>query len=126
LYSLLIIQNPEQIFKHLREAQKKAGFYAVPYLGLYLQDLSRIDEGNPGEVMVCGKELINFPKYYLNETAIFNLLIHQKAIGNFIENITPMEPLKSFLQEMPLITEKELHILSLEREPRGCTPKDVL
>jgi hypothetical protein len=126
LDSLLHLQNPEQNFKHLREAMKKGGFNAVPYLGLYLQDLSRIDEGNPPEVIIAGRELINFPKYSLNETAIFNLLIHQKAITHFTENIKPLEPLKTFLQEMPLITEKELHMLSLEREPRGCNPKDIL
>jgi len=77
-------------------------------------------------VIISGRELINFPKYSLNETAIFNLLIHQKAITNFIDNIKPLLPLKSFLNEMPLITEKELHMLSLEREPRGCTNKEVL
>jgi hypothetical protein len=125
LESLFNLQNPEQNFKYLREAMKKGGFNSIPYLGLYLQDLSRIDEGNPPEVIIAGRELVNFPKYSLNETAIFNLLIHQKAITHF-ENIKPLEPLKTFLHEMPLITEKELHMLSLEREPRGCNPKDIL
>jgi len=32
LDSLLNLQNPEQNFKHLREAMKKGGFNAVPYL----------------------------------------------------------------------------------------------
>uniref|UniRef100_A0A6B2L6A9 Ras-GEF domain-containing protein n=1 Tax=Arcella intermedia TaxID=1963864 RepID=A0A6B2L6A9_9EUKA len=121
---LFTIQDPSSSFKHLREAKKKAGFNAVPYLGLNLQDLTRIDEGNATELIVSGLNLINFPKFSLNETATSDLLIHQKAIDNF--KISKLEPLFTFLGELPALTEKELHSMSLEREPKGCTAKDVI
>jgi len=115
---ILSFQSPDQSFKYLREAHTAAGFISIPYLGLFLQDLSRIDEGNPDILFLSGKELINFPKCALTDKAIFELLIHKKAIPELNKSISPLEPLKTFLYELPTITEVELFSLSYLREPR--------
>jgi len=36
-----------------------------------------------------------------------------------------LEPLFTFLHEPVGLLEKELHSISLQREPRGCTLKDI-
>jgi len=122
LEALSRIQDPSNSFKNLREAVKKSGTASIPYLGLHLSDFTATDDGNPSTIIVDSVYLINFPKFKLLGDILFHLLGHQK-----MENIkiSSKDPLYTFLEALPALSENELYQLSLEREPRGCDAKDV-
>eukprot|EP01125_Pyxidicula_operculata_P005788 TRINITY_DN2020_c0_g1_i2.p1 TRINITY_DN2020_c0_g1~~TRINITY_DN2020_c0_g1_i2.p1 ORF type:complete len:764 (-),score=149.88 TRINITY_DN2020_c0_g1_i2:55-2346(-) len=126
-------QDPSNSFKFLRDQMKLAsGVNAngimnstssaiMPYVGTYMSDLTFIDEGNPLFVEVEKMQLINMQKQYLVNRTIQQILQTQKKRYDY----TPSDPIYTFLHQMPILQEKELFALSLEREPRDSLPKDI-
>ncbi|KAM9986321.1 hypothetical protein ACTFIY_010750 [Dictyostelium cf. discoideum] len=66
LQSLQKLLSPQENFKNYRERISKCGSCCIPYIGLYLSDLTFIHEGNPDYYQQS--KLINFSK--LREVAI--------------------------------------------------------
>jgi len=110
LNNLAHLQDPSGYFKNLRSVLSNA---LLPFLGLYLGELTQIDGGNPDNFNREDEEkVINFPKYELATRTISRLLEFQKGECN-IQN---QEPLYTYLQTLPTLLEKELHQLALERD----------
>jgi len=82
----------------------------LPYLGVYLTDLTFMEEGNPDYI----KRLINFKKRELIYKVIEEIQRYQQKPYNFQLS----DPIVSFLTELPHNDEGELYALSLQREPR--------
>jgi len=118
------LQNPTNSFKVLRDTIKKTGKNVLPYLGTTLSDISWMHE-NPDFVSRDNNELINFPKHYLITTAIKNLLQYQRTVADREVPLTRQDPVYTLMYELVGITEKELFALSLEREPKGITLKEL-
>ena len=101
----LYVQFMEGCFNFLTEFNSRA---------IYLKDLTLIDEGNPDIVSVDDKPLINFPKSVLMSRRIDNMIEYQHSTYR----VAKIEPLYTFLFELPGLIEEELYNLSLEREPK--------
>jgi len=120
-HELQQIQDPSNSFRNLRDQLEEAGVQCLPYIGTFLSDLTFMDEGNPDTVEVENQTLINLTKYSL-------VLRTVKQIQNYqgvSYDILPKEPFYTFIMELPKLEEKELHELSLNREPRNALPKDI-
>jgi len=119
--NLTSYQNPSNSFKFYRESITAAQPPCLPYLCMYLSDLTFMDEGNPNFINVGDQKLINFPKHYLVHSTIKK--VQQYQSGKY--DIEAREPLYTFLYHLPGIEEKELYALSLEREPRDVTLREL-
>lgn len=114
-------QNPANSFKCYRESIVTAQPPCLPYLCMYLSDLTFMDEGNPDFINVGDLKLINFPKHFLVYSTIKK--VQQYQSGKY--DIDQREPLYTLLYQLPGLEEKELYALSLEREPRDVTLRDL-
>jgi hypothetical protein len=126
--ALASYQNPSGSFKVLRDAMKVSAAGTLPYLGIYLQDLTSLDENvdfvtpAEGETIVEGEgAAINLAKHVLVGHSIVIALQHQ---AHHTDALTPprREPLHSLLLELPHLNATELYYVSLEREPRQTPP----
>lgn len=103
--------------------------------GTFLSDLTFIDEGNPNYVEVANLQGINFQKFSMIVRSIKKIMLYQVIFlySNrliFISQENRMrfpvkEPYYSFLKDLPMLQEKELYELSLQREPRNSLAKDL-
>eukprot|EP01132_Coremiostelium_polycephalum_P002919 gene2919-3637_t len=95
----------------------------IPYLGIYLTDLTFIEDGNRDEM----RGLINFKKREL----IFTTLMEIQQYQQQSYNIKSLPDVIQFLYEIPVVENKKkfedyLHEQSLLLEPRDCTRLEVL
>jgi len=119
---LMDIMNPSNAFKKLRTTMEECGPTALPYIGMYLSDLTFLEDGNPDEITREGTppvKLINFSKHFMIYRAIDQIRKYQTS-AKF--NIEKREPMYSFLHELAILTEEELYQLSMNREPRDAPP----
>jgi len=114
LTRLMLYQEPSQSFRFLRNTIKQSSTL-VPYVGIYLSDLVAIDE-NAEFSYVNNMPQINLYKYQLISNSIYDLLRYQESSST--TDIKRIEPLYTFLYELPSLNEKELYQLSLDVEPR--------
>jgi len=118
LENLKNLMDPQQSWKDYRTTLKEIHESpAIPYIGVYLTDLTFIEDGNPESA-----NFINFRKRelvsrILQEIQDFKLLSY---------NFETIEPLRTYLIELPFMDEDSLYKLSLQREPRNSTIKDIL
>lgn len=84
----------------------------LPYIGVYLQDLIFIEEGNPDNL----GDLINFSKRELVASAIRELQQYQQQAYNLLE----VPRISALFVNLPTKSDDELYNLSLKREPRGA------
>eukprot|EP01128_Nolandella_sp_AFSM9_P006722 TRINITY_DN3523_c0_g1_i1.p1 TRINITY_DN3523_c0_g1~~TRINITY_DN3523_c0_g1_i1.p1 ORF type:complete len:1339 (+),score=367.76 TRINITY_DN3523_c0_g1_i1:157-4173(+) len=117
------MMHPSNSFKTLRSTQEQSGHNCIPYLGMYLSDLTFMEDGNPDVVERDGKEVINFPKHYMIHKTIDRLLRYQGSLD--YSYINRAEPIFTFVYELASLNENELYHLSLAREPRGAILKDI-
>eukprot|EP01125_Pyxidicula_operculata_P003703 TRINITY_DN1494_c2_g1_i3.p1 TRINITY_DN1494_c2_g1~~TRINITY_DN1494_c2_g1_i3.p1 ORF type:complete len:1149 (-),score=288.00 TRINITY_DN1494_c2_g1_i3:222-3668(-) len=117
------VANPMSGFKSLREAIKSAG-KSLPYLATYLKDLTAMAE-NQDFVTRDDHTLINLNKHYLITNTIADLLQYQKTM-QLRDDVIPVNPIYTFLNELPALDDKELASLSLERQPRNVELKFLL
>jgi len=110
-------------FKHYRARVHNINPPLLPYLGVYLTDLTFMEDGNPDNI----DGLINFKKREM----IFNVLSEIQQYQQTPYKYEPMENYLAFLADLPFIEDNkvmdnELYDLSLQREPRGCVKADVI
>ncbi len=85
-----------------------------------MSDLTFTEDGNPDELQ-NNKELINFAKREL----IYNIIVQVQLNQQKTYTLPIVEPLYTFLLEVPTLNEKELYELSLQREPRNAEANQV-
>jgi len=90
LQELVAFTSSDRAYAVLRQAIKSANPPVLPYLGMYLTDLTFIEEGNKN--FVGG--LINFQKQRLIASAIQDILVYQDKEYQFPANETLMANLK--------------------------------
>eukprot|EP01125_Pyxidicula_operculata_P020760 TRINITY_DN7762_c0_g1_i1.p1 TRINITY_DN7762_c0_g1~~TRINITY_DN7762_c0_g1_i1.p1 ORF type:complete len:1452 (+),score=359.51 TRINITY_DN7762_c0_g1_i1:18-4373(+) len=118
LRELQNIMHPSKSFQNLRAAIHEGTQKLIPYIGMYLSDLTFIEDGNVDEVLSDeGKTLINFSKHHMLYKAIDELLKFQIFSSDF-SKIPRKEPVFTFLFELAVLDEEDLYKLSLEREPK--------
>ena len=119
-----------QIFESLSEIMSSSRSYAsfrahylsckppaIPFIGVYLTDLTFIEDGNPNEV----GELVNFSKRVLVHTIIVDVLRYQNV--NYQLKLIPQ--LQSFISKLPRLPQDDLYATSLILEPRNAKKKDI-
>ncbi|XP_019851329.1 PREDICTED: uncharacterized protein LOC100638387 isoform X1 [Amphimedon queenslandica] len=111
LNELQEMARPGDHFKLLREDLKKASNPCIPYLGLYMSDLTFLDNGNPN---FHRDNLINFSKCRLIYHQIRDLILRQDKSYNFEE----VPALHESLLKFAFLDDDTLYEVSLQREPR--------
>jgi len=109
-------------YKNMREALANMVPPVVPYIGIYLTDLTFLEDGNPDNLKVANEnnsaeeiKLINFSKRRKIAGVIMNIRIYQSNIYNFLQ----IPALRDILAKMDnVMDEKELYEKSLKIEPR--------
>mmetsp|Transcript_10822 Transcript_10822/g.18090 ORF Transcript_10822/g.18090 Transcript_10822/m.18090 type:complete len:176 (+) Transcript_10822:29-556(+) len=113
-----------QSFKNYRSVLHTATGPTVPFLGVYLTDLTFTEDGNPDYVAnkaQPSEKLINFKKHKLVHNTISEIQLYQQQRYDVLK----VEPLYTMMVELPNIDESALYALSLVREPRGCDPNTL-
>ena len=123
---LQALVSPSQSFKAYRGCLHQITGAAVPYLGVYLTDLTFTEDGNKD--MVAAREggkatLINFKKRALVHNVVAELQLYQQGA---VYDVTKIEPLHTMLLEVPSISEEALYALSMLREPRGADVSSIV
>ncbi|XP_011638409.1 ras-specific guanine nucleotide-releasing factor 2-like isoform X3 [Pogonomyrmex barbatus] len=98
-------------FRNLRDALHRCDPPCIPYLGLYLTDLSFIEEGTPNVT----EGLLNFSKMRMISHVIREIR-HFQQTPYKIELVTKVT--NYLLDTSLLLNEKDLYRMSLELEPR--------
>jgi hypothetical protein len=96
---------------------KKAPLPTLPFLGLFLTDLTFTDDGNPN--MRNNGKLINFDKYAKTAKIIQDLQRYQGKSYNFTEVAEIRDFLIQAIEEHGNKDAENLYELSLKLEPRG-------
>jgi len=104
------LMNPEGSFSNYRKRLHDASPPAIPYLGVYLSDLTFTEDGNADKI----EQLINFGKRRL----VYRIIEEVKQYQVTAYTFPPTEPLHTYLSELPVLNEGQLFDLSLWREPR--------
>jgi hypothetical protein len=102
---------PTNHFRRLRHELEHIDPPCIPYLGLFMADLTLIDHGNPN---FTSDHLINFTKCRLIYTQVRTLKTYQRQPYNFEEIPALVGPLKKF----HCLDEDSLTEMSLKAEPR--------
>jgi hypothetical protein len=94
----------------------------IPYLGVFLTDLTFIEEGNPDYI----NGLINFSKRRL----VYNVISRVTQLQLAPYNLQPVYQIACLLwhpaREFAALTDDDFYKLSLEREPRGKDRSEIL
>ncbi|KAJ5072072.1 guanine nucleotide exchange factor [Anaeramoeba ignava] len=109
---LTAIMGSQNSYKNFREEiQKREKEPLIPYIGVFLTDLTFIEEGNPDQI----NGLINFSKQIKLSRVISKIQSFQQKSYNLI----PVESLQNyFMNAVCPLSEHQLYQLSLENEPR--------
>jgi son of sevenless-like protein len=114
---LRAIMSAEGSYKAFRAIIKTEDPPVIPYIGVYLADLTFIEDGNPSKLQheTMG-ELINFAKMKLLDSVIQDINMYQQAPYK----LEPVPRIQMLLisQEDIRSTDKELFDMSLKSEPR--------
>lgn len=102
-------------YSDYRSALKRAGLPCLPFLGLFLTDLTFTDDGNP-DTRNAGK-LINFDKY-AKTSRIINEVIRYQSPFPLTEVPEIQEYLLGSINDRGQRDHQELYEISLRLEPR--------
>eukprot|EP01114_Cavostelium_apophysatum_P012167 TRINITY_DN269_c0_g2_i3.p1 TRINITY_DN269_c0_g2~~TRINITY_DN269_c0_g2_i3.p1 ORF type:complete len:1067 (+),score=282.01 TRINITY_DN269_c0_g2_i3:478-3201(+) len=111
------IMDNQFSFKNYRERLHQSDPPIIPFLGVYLTDLTFINDGNPDKI----KNLINFRKRELESDVILEIQLYQQLTHNFAVD----QKLMNLLNNLPFNDKDKLYQLSLVREPRGAERSDI-
>eukprot|EP01130_Rhizamoeba_saxonica_P008944 TRINITY_DN3625_c0_g2_i1.p1 TRINITY_DN3625_c0_g2~~TRINITY_DN3625_c0_g2_i1.p1 ORF type:complete len:622 (-),score=134.95 TRINITY_DN3625_c0_g2_i1:53-1918(-) len=115
------ILSADRAFYLLRQTLKSSNPPCIPYLGVYLTDLTFIEDGNPNYLSTeCGStDIINFEKMRMVSDAIKDILLYQQMPYNFDK----VPQIFEFFAKgnLDVLEENECYRLS-----RDCEPKDVI
>lgn len=112
---LCAIMSPQRSFASYRAAIRSAQPPLVPYLGIFMQDMVFIEDGNPDSLKGHPAEYINFHKRRLMAEIIQEIQQHQQASYNFVQ----VDEVVEFVDQHAVEPESVLYQKSLELEPRG-------
>jgi len=110
---VMAITQPTKNYSQYRDIVASATPPFIPYLGLYLSDLTFIEDGNPNTL--SDGAYINFEKCSMVARVIQDLCKHQLQPYNF----TRIDFVQHWMDSWEFPSEKELFDLSLKVEPRG-------
>lgn len=114
---LRALMSAEGSYKAFRAAVKTDDPPIIPYIGVYLADLTFIEDGNPSKIQdEQHGELINFAKMKMLDSVIQDISMYQQAPYK-LEQVVKMQNWLASEEEKKL-TDKELFDLSLKSEPR--------
>ncbi|KAH3767267.1 Ras guanine nucleotide exchange factor [Pelomyxa schiedti] len=114
LLELEDLTNIAGSYRNLRSTISSCTPPCIPYIGIYLIDLTFIEEGNPDTV----DGLINFEKRKLIYKAIDVVQQYQEVGYN-------LSPVKGVIPEVGFVPEEQMFNMSLQVEPRGASFKDI-
>eukprot|EP01094_Clydonella_sp_ATCC50884_P000606 TRINITY_DN10466_c1_g1_i1.p1 TRINITY_DN10466_c1_g1~~TRINITY_DN10466_c1_g1_i1.p1 ORF type:complete len:196 (-),score=35.34 TRINITY_DN10466_c1_g1_i1:364-951(-) len=103
-----------QNWKRYREELKRCNPPVIPYLGMYLTDLTFIDDGHKDTTVNEGIELVNFTKRRQESVVIREIQQYQQMAYHFVT----VPDIRAYFEQMRGLGEEELFRLSLEAEPR--------
>jgi len=88
----------------------------LPCLGVYLQDLTFLEDGNPDYLNVEGgeKDVLNIEKMRKVATVIKSIILYQHQIYNF----TKVDVIYNFFMKLPVLSDDEQWTKSREVEPK--------
>lgn len=135
------IMGMEGSFKVYRQTLVEASPPCVPYIGVYLTDLVFIEDGNPDKV----GNMVNWTKrrYMYNIITTFQ----RYQLSQYDEKLpSPSSPTHAataaarvsenkeanintfltFLNRMPILSDKQLYEMSMAREPRNADRRDLM
>jgi len=101
-------------FKGLREAQESVEGPCVPYLGVYLNDITFIEDGN---ISNLNEELINFEKIQM----LSNIILKFKKLNSTTYSFRFEPTIHDYLNQSLQLTEDEIFEESYKRESRVNT-----
>ena len=113
---LRIVQDIERLMNHkssyrsYRSTLHSAKIPVVPFIGIYLTDLTFLEDGNPKYL----DNLVNFSKYHKIASVIDEIVSYQVLY----KDLTPDPLLQNYLQIIQPIGEEEAYSLSTRIEPR--------
>ncbi|KNC54398.1 cell division control protein [Thecamonas trahens ATCC 50062] len=115
------LTNSASNYKQLRAALRKSNPPAVPYLGMFLTDLTFVEDGLPAYIDAAdaapSPRLINFTKLRKVATVIRGIQLFQHEPYSFVE----VPALARFLRhDLHPLTDDDMYRLSLDIEPRGA------
>jgi len=107
-------------YRNYRQAISTGDLPTIPYLGVHLQDLLFIEEGNPDTL----DGLINWRKrdYIADVVKQFQRLQTRDYVFPELENHIEVS---AFISQLPQLTDKETFDASLKREPRNASRSDI-
>eukprot|EP01028_Stygiella_incarcerata_P008190 TRINITY_DN349_c2_g1_i1.p1 TRINITY_DN349_c2_g1~~TRINITY_DN349_c2_g1_i1.p1 ORF type:complete len:2015 (+),score=552.66 TRINITY_DN349_c2_g1_i1:127-6171(+) len=106
-----LVQHP---YTNLRKALQSSNPPCVPYVGVYLTDLTFIEEGNKDLVPGPSGELINLNKRRKVAKVLLDMRTYQQTPYHFEE----IEALAHYIRSISPQSDEELYQLSLRVEPR--------
>jgi RasGEF domain len=118
LLDLETLMNMESSYARYREVLHASNPPIIPYLGVYLGDLTFIEDGNPD---FHDDTLINFSKRRLLFKTVSEIERYQAKRPDVKADLT----LSQLLYSIPTFSEATLYDLSLKREPRGATKETI-
>eukprot|EP00736_Rhodelphis_marinus_P010257 Rmarinus@m.3459 len=105
------VMDSDKSHKKYRALLKDAKPPCVPFLGVYLTDLTFIEEGNPDSI----NDMINFTKRRMIYNVIADIVEYKKHSYNLQE----IPQVQAVFGRLPRLTDDEMYSLSLKIEPRG-------
>lgn len=114
---LKLTMSAEGSYKNFRNILKTESPPAIPYIGVYLGDLTFIEDGNPDLIMSEEKELINLLKMKMLSKVIEEIRMYQNDPYN-IEYVGKIQKILE-QEEDTQLSQQELFDLSLKAEPRS-------
>jgi len=114
----LELTNPLSSFSKYRQAKQAIEPPAIPYLGVYLQDLTFIEEGNKDRLE---NGYVNFVKQLM----VADVIHEVQKFQHKPYNLMAVTAITEYLQGARQIDEEKLFKLSLQMEPRQApqTPR---
>lgn len=112
--------NHDKSYSRLRQELHTRAPPCLPFVGVYLTDLTFIEEGNRD--LLAGTQLINFAKHRRTAAVIAEVQRYQLQPYNFER----VEAIAKFLSNLPSEDDETCYEKSLEIEPRGVTRDEVL
>jgi len=115
LESTAKLMSPQKSCKEYREVLGNCSPPLLPYIGVYLTDLTFIEDGNPN----LKGGLINFQKHRMCAEVLRQIRLYQQTPYNLVGQPSILE----HFQSIPILSEDEQWELSLQVE-RRATEKD--
>eukprot|EP00300_Choanocystis_sp_HF-7_P013996 c18531_g1_i3.p1 GENE.c18531_g1_i3~~c18531_g1_i3.p1 ORF type:complete len:575 (+),score=26.95 c18531_g1_i3:260-1726(+) len=124
LAELEAIMKAEGSYRNFRQILHSIAPPCCPYLGMYLTDLTFMDDGNPDYVKSPSGDtkLINFKKREMIVGVITEIQQYQQTKYTF--EVKP--EVQAYVKELPRMPDKDMYECSMKVEPRKCELADLV